>query len=144
VITGEGGALLVNDSRFIERAEIVREKDHRSRFFRGEVDKYTWVEHRFIVILPGRNRRPPFCCALARNARRIPNRASRFKLWNAVSPRLDLPTPSCAGRIRRPIIPADCRHKRRMYNKKKYVLAQNLAGSWAGLIEAPAWPRHHG
>ena len=42
---GEGGALLVNDSRFIERAEILREKGtNRSRFFRGQVDKYTWVD----------------------------------------------------------------------------------------------------
>jgi len=45
VISGEGGALLVNDERFVERAEIVREKGtNRSKFFRGEVDKYTWVD----------------------------------------------------------------------------------------------------
>ena len=42
---GEGGALLINDPRFIERAEIIRDKGtDRSRFFRGEVDKYTWVD----------------------------------------------------------------------------------------------------
>lgn len=42
---GEGGALLVNDERFVERAEIVREKGtNRKRFFRGEVDRYTWVD----------------------------------------------------------------------------------------------------
>ena len=42
---GEGGALIVNDSQFVERAEIIREKGtNRSRFFRGEVDKYTWVD----------------------------------------------------------------------------------------------------
>jgi dTDP-4-amino-4,6-dideoxygalactose transaminase len=42
---GEGGALLVNDTRFIERAEIIREKGtNRNRFFRGQVDKYTWVD----------------------------------------------------------------------------------------------------
>jgi dTDP-4-amino-4,6-dideoxygalactose transaminase len=42
VISGEGGALLINDERFIERAEIIREKGtNRSKFFRGEVDKYT-------------------------------------------------------------------------------------------------------
>jgi dTDP-4-amino-4,6-dideoxygalactose transaminase len=42
---GEGGALLINDSQYIERAEIIREKGtNRSRFFRGEVDKYTWVD----------------------------------------------------------------------------------------------------
>jgi dTDP-4-amino-4,6-dideoxygalactose transaminase len=45
LISGEGGALLVNDERMIERAEIVREKGtNRSRFLRGEVDKYTWVD----------------------------------------------------------------------------------------------------
>jgi dTDP-4-amino-4,6-dideoxygalactose transaminase len=42
---GEGGALLINDPRYIERAEIIREKGtNRSSFFRGEVDKYTWVD----------------------------------------------------------------------------------------------------
>ena len=45
ISTGEGGALLINDPRFIERAEIIREKGtNRSRFFRGMVDKYTWVD----------------------------------------------------------------------------------------------------
>lgn len=45
VISGEGGALLVNEERFVARAEIVREKGtNRSQFFRGEVDKYTWVD----------------------------------------------------------------------------------------------------
>jgi dTDP-4-amino-4,6-dideoxygalactose transaminase len=42
---GEGGALIINDPRFVERAEIVREKGtNRSRFYRGQVDKYTWVD----------------------------------------------------------------------------------------------------
>ncbi len=42
---GEGGAVLVNDARFVDRAEILREKGtDRSRFFRGQVDKYTWVD----------------------------------------------------------------------------------------------------
>jgi dTDP-4-amino-4,6-dideoxygalactose transaminase len=44
-ICGEGGALLINDPEFVERAEIIREKGtNRSRFFRGQVDKYTWVD----------------------------------------------------------------------------------------------------
>jgi len=43
--SGEGGAILINDKRFIERAEILREKGtNRSKFFRGEIDKYTWVD----------------------------------------------------------------------------------------------------
>ncbi|WP_040012175.1 dTDP-4-amino-4,6-dideoxygalactose transaminase [Desulfotignum phosphitoxidans] len=45
VICGEGGALLINNERFYEKAEIIREKGtNRSKFFRGEVDKYTWVD----------------------------------------------------------------------------------------------------
>jgi dTDP-4-amino-4,6-dideoxygalactose transaminase len=45
VTCGEGGALLINDQAFVDRAEIVREKGtNRSRFFRGEVDKYSWVD----------------------------------------------------------------------------------------------------
>jgi len=44
-ISGEGGALVLNDERFFERAEIIREKGtNRSKFFRGEIDKYTWVD----------------------------------------------------------------------------------------------------
>ena len=43
--SGEGGALLINDDRFIERSEVIREKGtNRSRFFRGQVDKYTWID----------------------------------------------------------------------------------------------------
>lgn len=45
IISGEGGALLINDERLETRAEIIREKGtNRSKFFRGEVDKYTWVD----------------------------------------------------------------------------------------------------
>lgn len=45
IISGEGGALLINDAQFIERAEIIREKGtNRIKFFKGEVDKYTWVD----------------------------------------------------------------------------------------------------
>lgn len=45
IISGEGGALLINDEKFVDRAEIIREKGtNRSKFFRGQVDKYTWVD----------------------------------------------------------------------------------------------------
>jgi dTDP-4-amino-4,6-dideoxygalactose transaminase len=45
IIAGEGGALIINDDSFSERAEIIREKGtNRSKFFRGEVDKYNWVD----------------------------------------------------------------------------------------------------
>ena len=44
-ICGEGGAIVLNNEKFVERAEIIREKGtNRSKFFRGEVDKYTWVD----------------------------------------------------------------------------------------------------
>src|SRR5688572_26253067 len=45
IISGEGGSIVVNDDSFFERAEIIREKGtNRSRFFRGEIDKYSWVD----------------------------------------------------------------------------------------------------
>ena len=45
IISGEGGALLINNEKFVERAEIIREKGtNRSKFFRGQIDKYTWVD----------------------------------------------------------------------------------------------------
>lgn len=45
IISGEGGALLINDEKFVEQAEIMWEKGtNRKQFFRGEVDKYTWVD----------------------------------------------------------------------------------------------------
>ncbi|RZV41807.1 MAG: hypothetical protein EX271_07235, partial [Acidimicrobiales bacterium] len=45
VISGEGGALIINNPKMIERAEVIREKGtNRSQFFRGQVDKYTWVD----------------------------------------------------------------------------------------------------
>lgn len=44
-ISGEGGAIVINDARFLERAEIIREKGtNRSKYFRGEIDKYSWVD----------------------------------------------------------------------------------------------------
>src|SRR6201987_949712 len=45
IISGEGGMLVINDEKFVKRAEIIREKGtNRSQFFRGEVDKYGWVD----------------------------------------------------------------------------------------------------
>lgn len=118
VISGEGGALLVNDPRFIERAEIVREKGtDRSRFFRGEVDKYTWVDIGSSY-LPGEIV-AAFLLAQLENAESITSR--RLDLWNAYHARLA--GAEKAGRLRRPIIPADCRYNGHMY----YVLLQDLA-----------------
>ncbi|MGH8675899.1 MAG: dTDP-4-amino-4,6-dideoxygalactose transaminase [Burkholderiales bacterium] len=118
VISGEGGALLVNDARFIERAEIVREKGtDRSRFFRGLVDKYTWVDIGS-SFLPGEIV-AAFLFAQLEDAESIT--ARRIELWKAYHARLA--ATERAGRIRRPIIPPDCRHNAHMY----YILLPDLA-----------------
>ena len=117
VISGEGGALLVNDPGFIERAEIVREKGtNRSSFFRGEVDKYTWVDIGSSY-LPGEII-AAFLWAQLEEAEAIT--ARRVELWNRYHARLE----ACerAGRIRRPVIPAGCRHNAHLY----YVLLPSL------------------
>lgn len=117
VISGEGGALLVNEERLVERAEIVREKGtNRTRFFRGEVDKYTWVDIGSSY-LPGEII-AAFLWAQLEEAESIT--ARRVELWRAYHERLE----SCerAGRLRRPVIPPDCRHNAHMY----YILLPSL------------------
>jgi dTDP-4-amino-4,6-dideoxygalactose transaminase len=110
VISGEGGALLVNDERFVERAEIIREKGtDRSRFFRGETDKYTWVDIGSSY-LPGEII-AAFLWAQLEEAESITSR--RIQLWNRYHARLE--ASERAGRIRRPIVPEDCRHNAHMY-----------------------------
>ena len=117
VISGEGGALLINDPRFIERAEIVREKGtDRSRFFRGQVDKYTWVDIGSSY-LPGEIVAAFLSAQLERAE---PITASRLELWNAYHNRL-APLER-AGRIRRPVVPPECHHNAHMY----YVLLPDL------------------
>jgi dTDP-4-amino-4,6-dideoxygalactose transaminase len=113
IISGEGGALLVNDERFVRRAEIVREKGtDRSRFFRGEVEKYTWVDIGSSY-LPGEII-AAFLSAQMEDAESIT--ARRREIWNQYHERLE--SNERAGRIRRPVIPADCLHNAHMY----YVL----------------------
>jgi len=110
VICGEGGALLVNDPALVERAEIVREKGtNRSKFFRGEVDKYTWVDIGSSY-LPGEII-AAFLWAQLEEAEAIT--ARRVALWNRYHERLE----PCerAGRIHRPVIPAQCRHNAHLY-----------------------------
>ncbi len=118
VISGEGGALLVNDARFSERAEIIREKGtNRSLFFRGQVDKYTWVDI-------GSSYLPSeiiaaFLWAQLEDAQSIT--ARRMTIWQNYHCALsDLET---AGKLRRPVVPADCVHNAHMY----YVLLESLA-----------------
>ena len=118
VIAGEGGALLVNDPQFIDRAEIVREKGtDRSRFFRGQVDKYTWIDIGS-SFLPGEIV-AAFLFAQLEHAESIT--ARRIELWNAYHTRLAAAERS--GRVRRPIIPPHSRHNAHMY----YILLPDLA-----------------
>lgn len=113
VISGEGGALLVNDPALATRAEIIREKGtDRSRFFRGEVDKYTWQEVGS-SFLPG-ELIAAFLWAQLEEAQSITN--ERLAIWQRYH---ELLVPfEQKGLLRRPIVPADCQHNAHMY----YVL----------------------
>lgn len=113
VISGEGGALLVNDQALALRAEIIREKGtDRSRFFRGEVDKYTWQEVGS-SFLPG-ELTAAFLWAQLQEAQTIT--AERLTIWARYHEALTLL--EAKGLLRRPIIPAGCQHNAHMY----YVL----------------------
>jgi len=113
VISGEGGALLVNDDNLALRAEIIREKGtDRSRFFRGEVDKYTWQEVGS-SFLPGEII-AAFLWAQLEEAERITQ--DRISSWHYYNENLQ----SLEEReiLRRPLVPNDCKHNAHMY----YVL----------------------
>jgi dTDP-4-amino-4,6-dideoxygalactose transaminase len=115
VMCGEGGALLVNRSDWVERAEIIQEKGtDRSKFFRGEVDKYTWVDlgSSFLMSDIG----AAFLWAQLEQAHEIT--AKRMAIWDAYHERLtDLEN---EGRLRRPIVPDHCGHNAHIY----YVLLE--------------------
>lgn len=110
IISGEGGALLVNDTRFVERAEIIREKGtNRSQFFRGQVDKYTWVDIGSSY-LPGEII-AAFLYAQMEEAESITER--RLTIWNQYHEAFfDLEK---KGAVRRPVVPAVCRQNAHMY-----------------------------
>jgi len=110
IISGEGGALLINNQHFVERAEIIREKGtNRSRFLRGEVDKYTWVDIGS-SFLPG-ELIAAFLCAQLEDAVNIT--AERQKKWDSYhSAFLELEQ---KGFFRRQIIPEFCKHNAHMY-----------------------------
>ena len=113
VISGEGGALLVNDPALAMRAEIIREKGtDRSRFFRGEVDKYTWQEVGS-SFLPG-ELIAAFLWAQLEEAERITH--ERLEIWHRYH--LLLEPLEAKGLLRRPIVPPECQHNAHMY----YVL----------------------
>lgn len=118
IIAGEGGALLINDPRFVERAEIIREKGtNRSQFFRGQVDKYTWVDVGSSY-LPGEIV-AAFLWAQMEEADAINRRRldiwANYHQWFASLEK--------AEKIQRPTIPRECTHNAHMY----YVLLPDLA-----------------
>jgi dTDP-4-amino-4,6-dideoxygalactose transaminase len=118
IIAGEGGALLINDAELANRAEIIREKGtNRSQFFRGEVDKYTWVDVGSSY-LPGEII-AAFLWAQMEEAEQITQR--RLGIWqNYHDAFIELEANSV---IRRPIIPEGCQHNAHMY----YILLKDLA-----------------
>lgn len=113
VISGEGGALIVNNAELSLRAEIIREKGtDRSRFFRGEVDKYTWQELGS-SFLPGELIAAFLWAQLEEGDRITKERLARWQRYHELLEPLE-----AKGVLRRPIIPHDCEHNAHMY----YVL----------------------
>jgi dTDP-4-amino-4,6-dideoxygalactose transaminase len=116
--SGEGGALLINDPVLVERAEIIREKGtNRSRFFRGQVDKYTWVDI-------GSSYLPSeilaaFLLAQLENRQYIQQR--RKRIWEYYDNHL-MEWAADNG-IRLPIIPEECVQSYHMY----YMLLPDLS-----------------
>lgn len=118
IIAGEAGALLINDPRFVERAEIIREKGtNRSQFFRGQVDKYTWVEVGSSY-LPGEIT-AAFLWAQMEEADAITRRRldiwANYHQWFASLEK--------SGKLRRPTVPRECTHNAHMY----YIILPDLA-----------------
>lgn len=108
---GEGGALLINDEKYIEKAEIIREKGtNRSQFFRGQVDKYRWVDIGSSY-LPG-ELTAAFLAAQLEHAEEITQK--RLDIWNKYHDIFqDLEKNE---KVRRPIIPRECEHNGHIYH----------------------------
>ena len=114
---GEGGALLIQDTDKIEDAEIIREKGtNRSKFFRGQIDKYTWVNYGSSYLPSDMN--AAYLYAQLEMADDI--FADRMRSWNqyyeALKPLAD------AGKIELPVVPEDCTHNAHMF----YIKAKDL------------------
>lgn len=115
---GEGGALVINNSIYNERAEILREKGtNRSKFFRGQVDKYTWIDFGDSYLPSDMN--AAYLWAQLQKADEINN--DRLETWytydRALKPLEE------AGKIELPVIPEDCVQNAHMY----YIKCRNLA-----------------
>ena len=116
---GEGGALLLRDDTYIERAEILREKGtNRARFFRGQVDKYTWVDLGDSFLPSELN--AAYLWAQLEEAEEM--LARRMAAWN----RYDAALRPLAeeGLMEVPVIPEGCEHNAHMYYLKCRDLAQ--------------------
>ncbi len=117
IISGEGGALLINDMSLANRAEIIREKGtNRSQFFRGQVDKYTWCDIGSSY-LPG-ELIAAFLWAQMEAADEITQ--GRLQVWNVYHQALA--SLEQKGVIRRPVIPEECVQNAHMY----YLLLADL------------------
>lgn len=114
---GEGGALLIRDEKNIEKAEIVREKGtNRSKFFRGQVDKYTWVEAGSSYLPSDMN--AAYLYAQLEIADEI--NAKRHTIWKQYKDGLSILKEE--GYIELPYIPAECKHNAHMF----YIKTKNL------------------
>ncbi len=114
---GEGGALLLNDPALVQRAEIIREKGtNRSRFFRGEVDKYTWVDIGSSFLLSD------VLAALlfAQFERHQFVQAKRARIWHTYATRLE--AWAAENRVGLPIVPPHCEQAYHMF----YLLFPSL------------------
>jgi len=116
VICGEGGVLLINDPRWVEQALIIREKGtDRSRFFRGQTDKYTWVDIGSSYLLSEIS--AAFLWAQLEEAHALTHQ--RVKIWDRYHEAFaELER---QHRLRRPVVSPECRHNGHMY----YLLLPN-------------------
>ena len=119
---GEGGAILVNDPKYCDRAEIIREKGtNRARFFRGQVDKYTWVDYGSSYLPSDLN--AAYLWAQLEKADSI--NEDRLASWNGYYDGLsDL---ACEGAIELPVIPEGCAHNAHMFYIKTRDLDERTA-----------------
>ena len=107
---GEGGAIVFKDRRFTELAEIIREKGtNRSKFLRGQVDKYTWVEQGSSYLPSDIN--AAYLWGQLEVADEI--NENRLKTWNYYND--NLKELEDKGLIERPYIPEECKHNAHMY-----------------------------
>lgn len=117
ITCGEGGALLLREAATAERAEIVREKGtNRSRFFRGQVDKYTWVDIGS-SLLPG-ELSAAFLFAQLQHAEEITER--RLVIWQRYYD--GFAALEASGALRRPVVPQECEHNGHLF----YALMNGL------------------